>query len=211
VNVREGPGRTLVVETGPDRVAWFLLAMSAGCGAWALWLLRAGRGGDALVGSCGAALTLLLAALLMFEQARFEFDGTLRRVRWHRRRSLSRSGGVIPFASILGVDVQELVTSRDATSRRVVLRTRDGVVPITLAYGGKAQQHYDAIAERIRAGLGLAGGTAEPATPPGRDDVRELVRAGRIVEAVKLLRERERIPLAEARARVDALRAQRAR
>jgi hypothetical protein len=83
---------------------------------------------------------------------------------------------------------------------RLALVTASGVTSLTAAYQPSLErfnQMRETILEVVKPGRARA---------PAPDPVRELARAGRTIDAVALLRQRERLSLADAKARVEALR-----
>ena len=91
----------------------------------------------------------LLGFFAVFERTEFAFDRRARVVRWKRRRAFRRRAGEIPFDRIESVAVQSPIGDEGVPSRRVALITRDGEVPLTLAF---APDHGErvALADRIR-------------------------------------------------------------
>jgi hypothetical protein len=122
-------------------VAFLVLAVLA-----CVQLLRSGS--RILAAAAGAGLCLL-GFLATFERTSFAFDRRERVVRWSRRRALRRREGAIPFDRIEAVAVQSPVGDDEIPTRRVTLMTRDGELPLTLAYAPDRGEH-GALADRIR-------------------------------------------------------------
>ncbi|HET9426002.1 MAG TPA: hypothetical protein VFO55_11570 [Gemmatimonadaceae bacterium] len=106
-------------------------------------------------GQVAGGLAILLLGVLCLgvaEWSVFEFDAPARVLRWVRKSAFRRAGGVIPFD-----DIQQVVTGAWAVvdtergtvpSKRVVLVTRQGRVPLTTAYSGVGGQEECAAAIR---------------------------------------------------------------
>jgi hypothetical protein len=79
---------------------------------------------------------------------------------------------------------------KDFPSHRVVLITKNGELPIMLAY--EHDDMNEVLAERIRSFLALSSNTLL------EDSVKSLIESGREVDAIRLLREKSGITLTEA-------------
>ncbi|TAJ96680.1 MAG: hypothetical protein EPO39_19940 [Candidatus Manganitrophaceae bacterium] len=154
-----------------------------------------------LVGYIGAAVTCGLSYLVAFEEARFSFDSGTRLLTWRRRRSLSKKEGSIPFSQIEQVVLESAIgNNKYYPKHRVILRTGEGALPISLSY-----EHDDlnqAIAERIRSRLGLSPNALVA------DSIQSLVERGLDLDAIRLLREKEGLSLADAKKRIAEIKNQ---
>ncbi len=105
------------------------------------------------------------------------------------------------FEDIVDVTVQisPQVGNWDSIHCRLAFRTQDAVIPMTASYEPDLERH-NAMRDAILCALGRA-----PETTVGPDPVRELAKAGRIIDAVVLLRQRENLDLATARERIAQL------
>jgi len=173
----------------------------------ALFLVVAGydvffstRGTGRLLGLLASAVTCLLVAVVFLETACFRFGRPMKTVTWRRRWGLRERSGSIPFASIHAVLVERPIGDDGTPSRRITLKTSDGaLIPITVGYRPDADGSVVQIAGRIRALLG------HDAAQTHHSHIEALVAAGNVVEAIKVLREEERLTMVEAKQRVDAL------
>ena len=122
---------------------------------------------------------------------------TIRRfdVWWVMRRRLA-------FADITDVSVEIGPSPGDSTdiSCRLGLVTASAVVPLTASYEPD-QARYNAMREAV-----LEVVFKDRRKPAALDPVRMLVKQGRIIDAVAILRMREGLDLTTASARVDELR-----
>jgi hypothetical protein len=106
------------------------------------------------------------------------------------------------FDDIVDVTVQIAPQPGDADSItcRLAFRTQDAVIPMTAGYEPGLERH-NAMRDVILRALDRVPETADP--------VRQLAKAGRIIDAVVLLRQRENLDLATARERVARLQKER--
>jgi hypothetical protein len=175
--------------------------------ATALFLAVAGydafigtRGTDRLVGLLGAAATCFLVAIFVLEIAWFDFARASRVVTWRRRWALRQRTGSIPFAAIESVLVERPIGDEGTPSRRITLRTTAGeLIPITVGYRPDADGVVLLIASRIRRLLG------HDADSSPTDNVKTLIASGRMIDAIRVLREEEGLTLVDAKRRVERL------
>lgn len=165
----------------------------------ALGIIKSGdfTGDEIVWPALGGAVFMIAGGAVFLETSSFAFDKLYKRLTWSTWSLRKRASGAVPFADILSVNLQSISDS-DGSTYRVVLHTANGLLPMTRAYSGTLQ-HWDAIAERIRAIIG-------PRTLPEDDDIRALIREGRIVDAVRQLREAKGVDLITAKTEIDRLR-----
>jgi hypothetical protein len=108
----------------------------------------------------------------------------------------------LAFADITDIRVEIAPMPDDAASIscRLSLVTASAVVPLTASYEPD-QERYNAMRDTV-----LEAVFNDGARPAALDPVRMLVREGRIIDAVAILRMRDRLDLTTASARVDELR-----
>lgn len=153
---------------------------------------------DRFIGLIGATVTCLLFALVS-ETGDFVFDASARRLTWRRRFGLRRRSGSLPFEAIEQVVVRTAIGSTATVpSRRVVLLTRDGELPLTASFGPGGDE--EAQAERLRAFLGRDPDEALSAS------LADLVARGQDVHAIRELRLARGLSLTEAHDEVAKLR-----
>jgi len=159
------------------------------------------RGTDRLLGLLGAAATCFLIGIVFLEIASFRFATSTRIVTWRRRWALRERSGTMSFAAIESVQIETPIGDSGIPSRRISLWTADGVaIPITVGFRPDADGAIKQTAARLRTLLG------HPSGKPLMRDVDAMVRAGRVVDAIRVLRQEEGLSLTEAKQRVDAWR-----
>lgn len=148
---------------------------------------------EAFVGGIAGGLVLAVAFVATFEKSLFTIDGASRMISWEKHRLLRHRQGVLPYDAVQGVVAETPLGDSGVPSRRIVLLTRQGDLPLATAYCPDHDDECLAIAARMRAHLGLAGRDALV------DEIRPLVAAGRTLDAIRMLRQRRKLSLTEAR------------
>ena len=183
----------LVVE---DSCLWIagVLAVAA------LSLFYAG----AFVGNKGSYVVggfLLLCALLAARKSRFVFDARERVVRWTNLLILRTSTGSLPFDDIRGIGIETFAGAGDSPTYRLTILTSRKPIPLASAYGS-GKEKYTNLRKTIATFLNLEIGSQEGAAGL-EPSVLELVRAGRKIDAMKLLRSMKKMSLLDAKRIVD--------
>jgi hypothetical protein len=201
--VRQSPTELVVKDSS--------LWMSAICGAGALFVVLFGIAKHEPKSFLAAAFFVLFAAITA-RGTTFIFEGFDRVARWQSYWLFKNRSGTVRFDDIRDVTVEAMSTDRNAMTFRLVLQTTNGPVPMANAYGA-SRDSYASLRQQILAFLkpGL-----EPEPQPGESQVdgippdlvssiQSLLAQRRRIDAVALLRSRERISLAEAKRRIDAM------
>lgn len=192
---------TILVTYDSTKLTWLMVAAAAVCLAVGGYDVFIGvRGTDRMLGLFGAAGTCLLVAIVFLERSWFQFSPATRIVVWRRRWALRERSGRTPFNAIQSVLVERPMGDDGTPSRRIVLKTLDGDIPITVGYRSDADGAVLHIATRIRAILGHDTGASHLV------NVQALIAAGKTIEAIRVLREEEGVSLVDAKRRVEELR-----
>ena len=201
MKVEEPVDGTLIVtydSSGLTKLMLTVMALILGVAAYDL--LVGTRGTDRLVGLLASAGTCLSIGIVFLETTWFEFAGATRLITWRRRWALRERSGTLPFAAVQSVLIETPMGDDGTPSRRISLRTKDGVgIPITVGYRPDPDRTVLQIATRIRTLLG------HDSEETGTTDAKALVGAGRIIDAIRVLRQEEGLSLVEAKKRVDEL------
>jgi len=202
MNVEEAADGTLVVTYDGRGLTRLMLAATALLVAVAGYDVVAGaRGTERLIGLLASAATCFVVAIVFHETARFEFSRPTHLVTWRRRWGFLKRSGTVPFGAIQSVMVERPLGDDGAPSRRINLRMVNGAaIPLTVGYQSDVDGAILKVADRIRAVLGHNAQETRSA------DVSTLVAAGKMIEAIKVLRETEGLTLTDAKQRVDDLR-----
>lgn len=154
----------------------------------------------------------LLFATITARGTTFTFDGLERVGRWQSYWVFRARSGTVRLDDIRDVTVEAMSTDRNAVTYRLVLQTANGPVPMSNAYSA-SRDGYAKLRREVLAFLkpGLDPSAHEPQkTVDGipadlASSLHSLVAQGRIIDAVTLLRARQRMSLTEARKRIDAI------
>jgi hypothetical protein len=157
-----------------------------------------------------APAVFLLFGTITARSSTFSFDGMQRTVRWSGFRPFKAESGAILFDEIDDVVVEVSSGGNGAIAYRLALKTRQGLVPMAYAYSG-SRDGYAALRRQILAFVKPGLQHEPPASHVEgipvdlASSIASLLQQGRSIDAVALLRTREKISLAEAKKRVDAV------
>ena len=153
---------------------------------------------DRVYGMLATAAFCAVMYTVFYENNRFEFGHNSQWLRWSRYHFFRRKSGQLPFSEIENVVLQTQMGDHAGTpSRRIVLQTVKGDILLTIGY--KPDTRLDATAQRIRDVLTM------PQETLTSDSIAALVKSGRTIEAVRMLRDAEGLSLTQAKARVDSM------
>lgn len=157
-------------------------------------------------GFLGAAFFLLFA-VLADRRTLFTFDALQRVVRWSGHRFLKAESGIIPFADITGIAVEATSAGNGSTTYRLALLTAQGPTPMAYAYSaiGNLRQIRETILALIQPDASLRRTQESAAALADDASLRSLLRQGRKIDAVSLLRSSENLSLTQAMQRIEAI------
>jgi hypothetical protein len=155
-----------------------------------------------------AALFLLFATIAA-RSITFTFDGVRRVVRWRGYKPFRSTSGEIPFDDITDITTEALSSSDRLPTYRLAILTAQGATPMAYAYTGRSDAYAELrgqILEFIRPGLHQRMPNPTATSSDDLDSsIRSLLMQGRKMDAVTLLRSRQRMALKDAVARVNAV------
>ena len=202
MRMHDQPDGTLVLthdSTGLSRVFAALAAVILA--ALGYEYLLAAPSSDRAIGLLIGAGTCAVMSVVFRERAYVVVNRATRSIAWTRTWAFQHRTGSLAFDEIASIMAERQLGDEGLPSRRLVLRTKDGkTVPLTMTYRPDTGDAMLKAAERIR--TMMAGEAADSPVA----SVRALIDAGRVIEAITLLRDTERLSLSEAKRRVDALR-----
>lgn len=156
-------------------------------------------------GNLVLALFFAIGALVWLRKATVVFDATQSAVRWRRMRFFRSASGTVPFSEINGIGTETSSGSGGSTLYRLTLLTGHQSIPFTDTYGGD-RDRWVSLRETTQKFLHTHRGAALPPPAADLDDsLRALLRRGRKIEAVRLLRTAEHLDLTAATQRVNQL------
>lgn len=194
----QSPQELVVVDSG----RW-ISGLCAGAGALVILLAIQKHEPKGFLG----AAFFLLFAVLADRRTIFTFDGLQRSVRWSGHRFLKTESGTIPFADITGIAVEAMSAGNKGTSYRLALLTTQGTTPMACAYSGigNLRSTRETILSFLQPDASLRP-TPESSTALADDaSLRSLLRQGRKIDAVSLLRASESLSLTQAMQRIEAI------
>lgn len=201
--LRQTPQELVVVDSS----RW----VSAICAVATLYSLYYVIGHHELKGLFVSAF-LLLCALAFDLRKTFTFDSMQRAVRWKGRTILKAESGEIPFDDITSIDAETQITSDHGATipvYRLAITTSKATIPmaynyrgVTDGYSALRRQILDFIRPGSQSPFPAAGGAAAEAQ---ESSLRALLRQGRKMDAITLLRSTENIGMTEAVKRIEAI------
>lgn len=152
-----------------------------------------------LAGASVVAMVFFGAAVFFAERSTFAFDPRVQTLFWRRANIFTAKSGKISFPDITGVELQSMSTGKRVSSYRIMLRARSGDVAMTRGYSG-GRNKWQPIAGRVQAIIGESGEVT-----PTDLGIEGLVRDGRIIDAVRQLRDAKGLSLEDAKAEVERI------
>ena len=144
-----------------------------------------------------AALSLG-CTLFFFRRDSNTFDGAARRLIWSKWTPLGRTGGTVAYDDITNVTVETMSGMDSTSTARVVIHTAADKIPLTVHYSASLES-WEPVATRIRQLVGLSTANLTD------DSLRALVAEGRKIDAIRHLREKSGMSLADAKHAVERL------
>ena len=158
-----------------------------------------GLSASQITGPLISGLLSFAVAAAFTKRCEFDFDLVAKKLTWRHRGLFTNAGGVVPFEQIRSAAVESSSDNDGGLTYRVILRTRDGTIPLTESYNGNRD-----IVDRFRSAIVAALQLNLHANAQIETDILELARAGRKIDAIAL-RERYGYDLAAAKAFVEQL------
>ncbi len=154
---------------------------------------------------------VLLCSLLFWRKEVVSFDPGRQQALWNRRRLFRIASGTIPFSDITGIGMETTSAKNNVLVYRLAILTPQGSVPMSDNYAADLQ-NYEKLRREILEFLKLDSGemksTPNSALSGSIDEeasVRSLLRQGRRIDAIQLVRSTQKISLAEATDHVNAI------
>jgi hypothetical protein len=191
----------LVILDSSIWISVFLLCVSS-FAAYRLIVQESDKTGFWLLG------IFLLFVLLFWRREVVVFDAARQQALWRRRRLFKVATGTIPFSDIIGIGL-ESISAGNSLSYRLAILTRQSSAPMSDSYEGNLQK-YEKLKQEILEFLGLPGEKPDSPgpLPSGIDEevsVRSLLKQGRRIDAIQLVRATQKLGLAEATDRVATI------
>jgi hypothetical protein len=139
----------------------------------------------------------VLCAFLFWRKEVVVFDAGRQQVAWWRRRAFKAASGTVPFSEITGIGMEASMAGEHGTlTYRLTILTSDTPVPMSDVYAGN-RAHYEALKAEISQFLHVDNVEMSPC---GVDEnsIQSLLKQGRKVDAIELVRVSQKIGLTEA-------------
>jgi hypothetical protein len=139
----------------------------------------------------------VLCAFLFWRKEVVVFDAGRQQVAWWRRRAFKAASGTVPFSEIKGIGMEASMAGEHGTlTYRLTILTSDKPVPMSDVYAGN-HGHYEALKAEISQFLHVDNVEMSPC---GVDEnsIQSLLKQGRKVDAIELVRASQKIGLTEA-------------
>lgn len=154
---------------------------------------------------------LVACSLICIRKTCFVFDARERVVRWKNLRFLKASTGSVAFDEIREIGIESSSGGSEGRSGyRLTILTSSGSIPLSYSYGSESDKYAtmrETILSFLKPDSRKAASTPEMAAQEGiaglEPSIPELVRAGRKIDAIALLRSMKKMSLSEAKQRVD--------
>lgn len=148
-------------------------------------------------GLLGAGIVSLFAFLFWRKEV-VTFDAGRQEAEWRRIRAYKLDDGILPFSEITGIGMDTSYAKNNVPVYRLTMLTADKPVPLSDVFRGD-KKRCDSVRAEILAFLHLEGGDVVlDAQSPHDNAIQALLRQGRKMDAIKLVRASEKVGLSEA-------------
>jgi hypothetical protein len=146
-----------------------------------------------------------LFAFLFWRKEVVVFDAARQQATWWRRRAFKTASGTVSFSEIKGIGMEASAAGEHGTlTYRLTILTADKPVPMSDAYAGD-RAHYEKLRAEILEFLHIESAGASNSTVGDEDSIESLLKQGRKIDAIQLVRVSQNIGLTEAVDRVKEI------
>ncbi|MGC2614255.1 MAG: hypothetical protein WA354_09520 [Terracidiphilus sp.] len=139
----------------------------------------------------------VLCAFLFWRKEVVVFDAAKQQATWWRRRAFKAARGMIAFSEIKGIGIEASAAAEHGTlTYRLTILTSDKTVPMSDVYAGN-RPHYEALKAEISEFLHVEN-VEMPDAGVDENSIQSLLKQGRKVDAIELVRASQKIGLTEA-------------
>ena len=139
-----------------------------------------------------------LFAFLFWRKEVVVFDAGRQQVTWWRRRAFKAASGMVPFTEIKGIGMEANAAGEQGTlTYRLTILTDGKPVPMADVYSAN-RAHYEALKAEILQFLHMDIAAASTAESADDNSIQSLLKQGRKVDAIALVRASQHIGLTEA-------------
>jgi hypothetical protein len=139
----------------------------------------------------------VLCAFLFWRKEVVVFDAAKQQATWWRRRAFKAANGMIPFSEIKGIGMEASAAGEHGTlTYRLTILTSGKPVPMSDVYAAN-RPHYEALKAEICDFLHVEN-VEMPDAGVDENSIESLLKQGRKVDAIELVRASQKIGLTEA-------------
>lgn len=139
----------------------------------------------------------VLCAFLFWRREVVVFDAAKQQATWSRRRAFKTASGAIAFSEIKGIGMESSAAGEHGTlTYRLTILTSDKPVAMSDVYAGN-RPHYEALKAEISEFLHVEN-VEMPDAGVDENSIQSLLKQGRKVDAIELVRANQKIGLTEA-------------
>ncbi len=139
----------------------------------------------------------VLCAFLFWRKEVVVFDAAKQQATWWRRRAFKAANGTIPFSEIKGIGMEASAAGEHGTlTYRLTILTSGKPVPMSDVYAAN-RPHYEALKAEICDFLHVEN-VEMPDAGVDENSIESLLKQGRKVDAIELVRASQKIGLTEA-------------
>lgn len=146
-----------------------------------------------------------LCAFLSWRKEVVVFDAGRQQAVWWRRRAFKAASGTVPFSEIAGIGMEASAAGEHGTlTYRLTILTSDKPVPMSDGYSSN-RAHYEALKAEILDFLHMENSEASTSSVGDENSIQSLLKQGRKIDAIQLVRASQKIGLTEAVDRVKEI------
>jgi len=141
---------------------------------------------------------IALFAFLFWRREVVVFDAERQQADWRRRRAFKVAIGIVPFSEITGIGMETTSAgNRGTLIYRLTILTSNKPVPMSDVYNSD-RTHYEALKAEILQFLHIDSGEVSTSGDAHVTSIQSLLKQGRKVDAIELVRASQHIGLTEA-------------
>jgi hypothetical protein len=146
-----------------------------------------------------------LCSFLFWRKEVVVFDAGRQQAIWWRRRAFKAASGMVPFSEITGIGMEASAAGEHGTlTYRLTILTADKPVPMADGYSSN-RAHYEALKAEILEFLHMDSAEAGTLIAGDENSIQSLLKQGRKIDAIQLMRVSQKIGLTEAVDRVKEI------
>ena len=138
-----------------------------------------------------------LFAFLFWRKEMVVFDAGRQQATWWRRRAFKAANGTVPFSEIKGIGMEASSAEHGTLTYRLTILTSGTPVPMSDVYSGN-HEHYESLKTEVLQFLHMDTAEAPNSGIKDENSIQSLLKQGRKVDAIALVRASQHIGLTDA-------------